>query len=38
VRDVHEIALPDSANAHLLLIIYDATSLEEVGRLEAPVP
>jgi hypothetical protein len=26
------------ANAHLLLIIYDATSLEEVGRLEAPVP
>jgi len=38
VRDVHEIALPDSADAHLLLIIYDATSLEEVGRLEAPLP
>jgi len=38
VRDVHEIALPVGADAHLLLIVYDAASLEEVGRLEAPLP
>lgn len=38
VRDVHEISLPDSTDARLLLIIYDAASLEEVGRLEATLP
>ncbi len=38
VRDVHEIALPVGADAHLLLIVYDAASLEEMGRLEAPLP
>jgi hypothetical protein len=38
VRDVYEIALPDGADARLLLIIYDAASLEELGRLETPLP
>lgn len=38
VRDVHEIALPDSVDAQLLLIIYDAANLEEVGRLTTSLP
>ena len=44
VRDVHEIALPESATrpgdaaARLLLIIYDAANLEEVGRMETSLP
>lgn len=44
VRDVHEIALPGDAalsagaTARLLLIIYDAASLEELGRLETALP
>jgi len=39
VRDVHELSIPDATtNAHLLLVIYDAASLEEVGRLTAPLP
>lgn len=38
VRDVHEVALPERPHARLLLIIYDAASLEEVGRLETPLP
>jgi hypothetical protein len=39
VRDVHEALLPAAAqNAHLLLIFYDAESLEEAGRLEIALP
>jgi len=39
VRDVHETQLPDDLNgAGLLVIIYDAETLTEVGRLRAPLP
>jgi hypothetical protein len=39
VRDVHETKLPDDLNdAAVLVIIYDADTLAEVGRLNAPVP
>lgn len=39
VRDVHEAPLPAAAqDAHLLLIVYDAQSLEEAGRLQIALP
>jgi hypothetical protein len=39
VRDVYETRLPaNSAGAHVLLIVYDAETLAEIGRVEAPLP
>lgn len=39
VRDVYETAIPsDTEGSHLLLIIYDAETLEEIGRVAAPLP
>lgn len=39
VRDVHEVRLPpDNADATVLMIIYDAETLVEMGRIQAPLP
>ncbi|GIK74816.1 MAG: hypothetical protein BroJett021_38040 [Chloroflexota bacterium] len=39
VRDVYETKLPDDLiDAAVLVIVYDADTLAEVGRLNAPVP
>jgi hypothetical protein len=39
VRDVHEVRLPaDRTGAAVLLILYDAETLAEVGRVQAPLP
>lgn len=39
VRDVYETPLPDGlADARLLIIMYDADTLAEIGRLYAPLP
>lgn len=38
VRDVHEIALPEREHVRLLLIMYDAASLGELGRMEIALP
>ena len=39
VRDVYEVRLPTAnADAHLLLILYDAHTLQEAGRLQMALP
>jgi hypothetical protein len=40
VRDVHELRLPPGAStaARLLVILYDAATLAEAGRIELPLP
>jgi hypothetical protein len=39
VRDVYEVRLPTAdTDVHLLLILYDAHTLQEVGRLQRALP
>lgn len=38
VRDVYEVRLPKENSAAVLLIIYDAETLTEAGRVHAPLP
>ena len=39
MRDVYEVRLPTAdTDVHLLLILYDAHTLQEVGRLQRALP